>query len=131
LHFAVNYLAGYLLTRELLPLLRESAPSRIVNVSSGAQTPIDFDDVMLQRGYSPGRAYGQSKLAQVIFTVDLAEELEGTGVIVTSLHPATFMATDMVEEAGIRPRSTVEEGANAVLNLVNGANVRSGSYYNG
>src|SRR5690606_27964266 len=131
LHFAVNYLAGYLLTHELLPLLKASAPSRIVNVSSGAQTPIDFDDVMLERGYSPGRAYGQSKLAQVMFTVDLARELEGTGVIVTSLHPATFMNTQMVEDAGVRPRSSVDEGADAVMNLVTGANVRSGSYYSG
>jgi NAD(P)-dependent dehydrogenase (short-subunit alcohol dehydrogenase family) len=131
MHFAVNYLAGYLLTRELLPLLRQSAPSRIVNVASAAQTPIDFDDVMLTRGYSPGRAYGQSKLAQVMFTVDLARELARTGVTVTALHPATLMDTRMVEEAGVRPRSTVDEGATAVVNLVNGADVESGSYYNG
>ena len=75
MHFAVNYLAGYLLTRLLLPRLVESAPSRIVNVASGAQSPIDFTDVMLTR---PGRAsqgYAQSKLAQVMFTFDLAREL--------------------------------------------------------
>ena len=55
LHFQVNYLAGYLLTDRLLPLLRKSAPSRIVNVASGAQRPIDFGDVMLEKGYDPGR----------------------------------------------------------------------------
>src|SRR5690606_31920344 len=64
LSFAVNYLAGFQLTRALLPLLRRSAPSRILNVASVAQTPIDFDDVMLEHGYSGSRAYGQSKLAQ-------------------------------------------------------------------
>jgi NAD(P)-dependent dehydrogenase (short-subunit alcohol dehydrogenase family) len=131
LHFAVNYLSGYLLTRLLLPLLTESAPSRIVNVASAAQTPIDFDDVMLTRNYSPGRAYGQSKLAQILFTIDLAGELDGTGVTVSALHPATLMDTPMVQEAGVRPRATVAEGANAVVNLVTGEDIESGSYYNG
>src|SRR4051812_31473383 len=80
LRFAVNYLAGYLLTRQLLSLLRSSAPARIVNVSSGGQMAIDFDDVMLERGYSGMRAYCQSKLAQILFTFSLAEELSGTAV---------------------------------------------------
>src|SRR5581483_7858440 len=73
LRFAVNYLAGYLLTRLLLPRLIESAPARIVNVSSAGQAPIDFDDVMLERRYSGVQAYCQSKLAQVMMTFDLAE----------------------------------------------------------
>ena len=73
LRFAVNYLAGYLLTRDLLDLLRAGAPARIVNVASAGQQPIDFDDVMLEHGYSGVRAYCQSKLAQILFTVDLAE----------------------------------------------------------
>jgi NAD(P)-dependent dehydrogenase (short-subunit alcohol dehydrogenase family) len=75
LHFAVNYLAGYALTRLLLPLLLETGNARIVNVASAAQTPIDFDDPMLESGYSGGRAYAQSKLAQILFTMDLAREL--------------------------------------------------------
>ena len=70
--FAVNYLAGFLLTRMLLPLLMLGKPARIVNVSSLGQHPIDFDDVMLTRGYSGSRAYAQSKLAQIMFTFDLA-----------------------------------------------------------
>jgi NAD(P)-dependent dehydrogenase (short-subunit alcohol dehydrogenase family) len=99
LRFAVNYLAGFLLTSLLLPLIKTSAPARIVNVSSAGQQPIDFGDVMLTRGYSGARAYCQSKLAQIMFTIDLGAELEGTGVTVTCLHPATYMDTSMVRRA--------------------------------
>ena len=131
LHFQVNYLSGFLLTRRLLPLLVESAPARVVNVASGAQRPIDFGDVMLERGYSGSRGYAQSKLAQVMFTFDLSRELEGRGVSVTALHPATLMDTRLVREAGVRPRSTVAEGAEAVVNLVTAPGLGSGRYFNG
>jgi NAD(P)-dependent dehydrogenase (short-subunit alcohol dehydrogenase family) len=93
LRFAVNYLAPFLLTRLLLPLLERSAPSRIVNVSSIGQQALDFDDLMLTRGYSGTRAYCQSKLAQVLFTLDLQAQLAGRDIGVTSLHPATYMPT--------------------------------------
>src|SRR3712207_2283693 len=76
LTFAVNYLAHFLLTSLLLPLLRDSAPARIVNVASAGQSPLDFDDVMLERGYDGMRAYTQSKLAQIMFTFDLDERSE-------------------------------------------------------
>ena len=131
LHFAVNYLAGYLLTHLLLPRIVDSAPSRIVNVASAAQRPIDFDDPMLERGYDDRRAYAQSKLAQVLFTFDLAEELAGTGVVVTALHPASLMDTEMVLGRGIRPRASVEEGTEAVVRLVVDPEVETGSYYDG
>jgi NAD(P)-dependent dehydrogenase (short-subunit alcohol dehydrogenase family) len=129
--FAVKYLAGFLLTRLLLPLIVASAPARIVNVASAGQYPIDFEDVMLTRGYDGGRAYAQSKLAQVMFTVDLAHELEGSGVTVNCLHPATYMDTTMVREGGISPISTVDEGAAAILNLVRSPALegRSGLYF--
>jgi NAD(P)-dependent dehydrogenase (short-subunit alcohol dehydrogenase family) len=118
LRFAVNYLSGYLLTRLLLPLLERSAPARVVNVSSAGQTPIDFDDVMITRGYRGGRAYCQSKLAQVMFTFDLASELDGRGVTATCLHPATYMPTKMVIEAGTTPANPLERGLEATRRLV-------------
>jgi NAD(P)-dependent dehydrogenase (short-subunit alcohol dehydrogenase family) len=132
LRFAVNYLAGFLLTMLLLPTLRASAPARIVHVASAGQSAIDFDDVMLERGYSGGRAYTQSKLAQVMFTFDLARELAGSGVTVTSLHPATYMNTTMVRQSGVSPMSTVDDGADAILNLAVSPDLEnvSGQYFN-
>jgi NAD(P)-dependent dehydrogenase (short-subunit alcohol dehydrogenase family) len=133
LRFAVNYLAGFLLAHRLLPLLKQSAPSRIVNVASLGQHPIDFDDVMITRSYSGSRAYAQSKLSQIMFTIDLAEELKGSGVTVNSLHPATYMNTTMVRAGGITPISTVEQGGAAILHLVTGEDVagKSGLFFNG
>jgi len=133
LRFAVNYLAGFLLTSLLLPLLRSSAPARVVNVSSAGQQAIDFADVMLERGYSGARAYCQSKLAQVMFTFDLAEKLLGTRVSATCLHPATYMDTTMVRRAGVTPVSTVDQGAEAILNLATSPVLegRTGLYFNG
>ena len=129
--FQVNHLSHFLLTRMLLPRLLDSAPSRLVNVSSGAQRAIDFDDVMMENNFSGGRGYAQSKLAQVMFTFDLAEELEGTGVVVNTLHPATFMDTPMVTRGGGRPRTTVDEGANAVMQLITAPDIGSGRYFVG
>ena len=133
LRFAVNYLSGFLLAHLLLPLLEASAPSRIVNVASLGQHPLDFDDLMLTKGYSGNRAYAQSKLAQIMFTIDLAQELEGSGVIVNALHPATYMNTTMVREGGITPISTVEQGGEAILHLAAGDDVagKSGLFFNG
>lgn len=129
LTFQVNYLAGYLLTDLLLPLLRESAPSRVVNVASIAGAPLDFDDLMLERGYTGGRAYGQSKLAQVMHTIDLAAELTGSGITVNALHPASMMDTNMIEGAGLRPRSSVMEGRDNVLLLINGESPGTGLFF--
>jgi NAD(P)-dependent dehydrogenase (short-subunit alcohol dehydrogenase family) len=133
LRFAVNYLSGFLLANLLLPLVKASAPSRIVNVASLGQHPIDFDDVMITRGYSGSRAYAQSKLSQIMFTIDLAEQLRGSGVTVNSLHPATYMNTTMVRAGGITPMSTVEQGGDAILHLVTGEDVagKTGLFFNG
>ncbi len=133
LHFAVNYLAGFLITHLLLPLIGKSTPARIVNVSSLGQQAIDFADVMLTRGYSGSRAYCQSKLAQIMFTIDLARELDGSGITVNALHPATYMNTTMVRQSGVTPMSSVEQGADAILNLATAAALegRSGLFFNG
>jgi NAD(P)-dependent dehydrogenase (short-subunit alcohol dehydrogenase family) len=120
LRFAVNYLAPFLLTQLLLPLLRRSAPARVVNVSSVGQVPIDFDDVMLERGYDGLRAYRQSKLAQVMFTFELAERLRAAGepgVTVNALHPATLMDTKMALQTFGYAMSTIQDGVEATLRL--------------
>ncbi len=133
LRFAVNYLAGFLLTRLMLPMLESRKSSRIVNVSSAGQQPIDFADVMLTRGYSGARAYCQSKLAQILFTFDLAEELAKRDITVNCLHPATYMDTTMVRLSGVQPISTVEQGGEAILQLVESPALagRSGLYFSG
>lgn len=120
LRLAVNYLAPFLLTNLLVPLLRRSAPGRIVNVASAGHTPITFDDVMLQRRYDGMRAYRQSKLAIIAFTIELAERLaaqDGGRVTVNAVHPASLMNTKMVDEHFGYTASTVEDGVEATLRL--------------
>ncbi len=97
--FAVNHLAYFLLTTLLLERLQASAPARIVNVASEAHkfAPLDFDDLQNERRYKTMRVYGQSKLANLLFTVELARRLAGSGVTVNSLHPgavATRLGTN-------------------------------------
>jgi NAD(P)-dependent dehydrogenase (short-subunit alcohol dehydrogenase family) len=111
----VDYLAGYLLTRELLELLQSSAPARIVFVSSLGQASIDFNDPMLERSYDAYQAYCQAKLAQISQTFDLAERLD-SGITVTALHPSTFMPTKILPP-GTEPRSSLQEGIDATVRL--------------
>jgi NAD(P)-dependent dehydrogenase (short-subunit alcohol dehydrogenase family) len=133
LTFAVNYLSHFLLTSLLLPLLKGSAPARVVNVASAGQSPIDFDDPMLERGYDAMRAYSQSKLAQIMFTFELAERLSGTGVSVNALHPASLMDTKMVQDTFGYTMSTVEEGTEAVVRLAASPELEgvTGRYFDG
>ena len=133
LRFAVNYLAGFALASMLRGRLAESAPARIVNVASAGQMAIDFDDVMLERSYDGTRAYCQSKLAQVMHAFDLADELRDAGVTATALHPASYMPTKMVTDAGVTPASTVQDGLEATWRLVADPSVEgvSGAYFNG
>jgi NAD(P)-dependent dehydrogenase (short-subunit alcohol dehydrogenase family) len=133
LTFQVDYLAPFLLSRRLLPLIKSSAPSRIVNVSSGGQAPIDFDDVMLERNYSGVQAYCQAKLGLVMLTFDLAEELEGTGVTANCLHPGTYMPTNMVRRAGVEPVTPLEEGVEATMRLITSPELDgvNGHYFDG
>jgi NAD(P)-dependent dehydrogenase (short-subunit alcohol dehydrogenase family) len=118
LRLAVNYLAPYLLTRLLLPLLMRSVPARIVNVASMGQAPVDLEDPMLVYGYDGRLAYRRAKLALIAHSVDLAEELDGAGVTVNSLHPATLMPTTMVREALTEQVDSLEQGLRATLRLV-------------
>jgi NAD(P)-dependent dehydrogenase (short-subunit alcohol dehydrogenase family) len=133
LRFAVNYLAGFLLATLLRDRLVAAAPARIVNVASAGQMAIDFDDVMLQDGYSGVRAYCQSKLAQIMHAFDLAEELRDDGVTATAVHPATYMPTKMVIAAGTTPASSLEQGLEATWRLVADPSLEgvTGTYFNG
>jgi NAD(P)-dependent dehydrogenase (short-subunit alcohol dehydrogenase family) len=133
LTFQVDYLAPFVLTRRLLPLIKSTAPSRIVNVSSAGQAPIDFDDVLLEENYSGVQAYCQAKLALVMFTFDLAEELEGSGVTANCLHPGTYLPTNMVKAAGVDPVTPLEDGVAATTRLITSPELDgvNGHYFDG
>lgn len=132
LRFAVNYLATFLLTGKMLPVLKNNS-TRIINVASVGQEPINFDDVMLEHHYDGFRAYRQSKLAMIMFTFDLASELKDTGITVNALHPASLMNTKMVLEYFGRSMTTVEEGAEALEYLAISPDVANvtGTYFDG
>ncbi|HEX5782241.1 MAG TPA: SDR family NAD(P)-dependent oxidoreductase [Solirubrobacteraceae bacterium] len=121
LTFQVNHLAGFLLTLLVLP-------PRTVNVASIGQQAPDFDDLMLEHGYEGYRAYAQSKLAQIMFTFELAERRRD--LVVNALHPATLMDTKMVHEWFGRTRSTVAEGVEATAALVERDDI-SGRFFDG
>ncbi|MBS1889557.1 MAG: SDR family NAD(P)-dependent oxidoreductase [Actinobacteria bacterium] len=119
LRFAVNYLAGFLLTTRLLPLLERSAPARVVMVASLGQASLDFDDPQLERSlYEGRRAYAQSKLAQIAFANELAYRLDpDSGVTVNSLHPATFMPTKIVLDERGTSVDPLSRGVDATVRL--------------
>ncbi len=98
--FVVNYLSQFLLTNLLLDTLRASAPARVVNVTSSVHAHIDFDDLQMENGYNAIKSYGQSKLAQILFTQELAERLKGSGVSVNCVHPGA-VRTHLGDEGGI------------------------------
>ena len=125
LRFQVNYLAGYLLAREL-------SPPRVVNVASAGQAPIDFDDPMITRGYSGTRAYGQSKLAQIMSGFELAGRISATEITVNSLHPATYMPTKIVLAEVGSSIDTLQTGVAATYRLVSdpGLDGVTGQFFN-
>ena len=118
LRLAVNHLAPFALTHQLLPLLEVGAPSRIVNVASGSQQPIDFADPQLEQRYTGNRAYAQSKFAMVATGFRLARILVPEVVTVNSLHPATLMPTRMVHEGYGSTVDDLQTGVDAVMQLI-------------
>jgi NAD(P)-dependent dehydrogenase (short-subunit alcohol dehydrogenase family) len=140
--FALNHLAYFLLTNLLLDTLKASAPARIVNVASNSHygQHLDFDNLELKRGYSPMRAYGRSKLANLYFTYELARRLEGTGVTANAMHPG-FVKTNMAANNGWLVRLFLplvhlsslkpEEGARTIVYLASSADVEgvTGKYF--
>jgi NAD(P)-dependent dehydrogenase (short-subunit alcohol dehydrogenase family) len=140
--FALDHLCSFLLTNLLIDKLKASAPSRIINVSSSAHIlgKVHFDDLMLEKGYSPFKAYGQAKLANILFTRELARRLEGTGVTANSLHPGLVkthfgldlkgvprLGTSIIRPFGIGP----EKGAKTSIYLASSPEVNglSGKYF--
>ncbi|MBO2454470.1 SDR family NAD(P)-dependent oxidoreductase [Actinomadura barringtoniae] len=116
LRFAVNALAPYVLIRELAPLLSEAA--RVVNVASMGQEAIDLDDPMMEREYDGLPAYCRSKVAMIMMTFDLAEELADRKVTVNAVHPAHLMDTPGVREFGLTPVTGTDEGVRPTLRLL-------------
>ena len=104
--FALNHLSYFLLTNLLLDVLKSSSPSRIVNVSSDSHlnAHLDFEDLQIQKRYRGAKAYGRSKLANLLFTYELARRLEGTGVTVNGLHPGLVATGFMATNNGLRGR---------------------------
>lgn len=141
--FAVNHLAPFLLTNLLLDRLKASAPARIVTVSSGAQAmgKLDFEDLQGEREYSGQRAYNQSKLANVVFTYELARRLDGSGVTANTLHPGVVRTAFAAEDPSpmwrvllplIRPfLKSPEQGAATSLYLASSPEVEgvTGKYF--
>ncbi len=115
--FQVDYLAPYMLSYLLEPLLITSAPSRIVNVASAGQAPISFHDIMLEQRYDGMQAYCQAKLAEIMLTIDHATQLAGTGVTVNCVHPAFNMPTKIVTHM-FTPQSEIADGVRSTLALI-------------
>lgn len=140
--FAINHLAPFLLTELLLDTLKASAPARVINVSSIAHVSgkIDFEDLQGARRYGTWRAYGQSKLAMILFTYELANQLKGSGVTVNALHPGAI-ASNFDSGLGSVTRwgwrlfapfmSSVEQGAQTTLYLATSPEVEgvTGKYF--
>lgn len=130
LHFAINYLAGWILTNRLRPNLAAAAPARVINVASGSAQPIDFDDVMMEKPGARNDYYGQSKLAQVTMTRELAPAFLEDGITMISLHPATLMDTSMViDDLKMTPRTSVEDGRDHVMGLIKSPALEAGEFY--
>lgn len=144
--FQVNYIAGALLTRRLLPLLAASAPARVINVTSAGQYRIDFGDLQMERRWNGAIAYGRSKLAQIMDVRSLAGSVPPTDVVFQAIHPASLMRTKLVTgiprpanalkryifNKVMAPRRDVNEGVDSIMRLLGEEELRyqSGRYFN-
>jgi NAD(P)-dependent dehydrogenase (short-subunit alcohol dehydrogenase family) len=128
LRLAVNYVGHVLLTEKLLPLIPPGT-GKIINVASIGQEVIDFSNLMLEKNYDGFLAYRRSKTALIMYTIDLAERLRERGIKVNAVHPASLMNTKMVLEDWGHALTTVEQGAEAVENLLEAET--TGEYYDG
>lgn len=129
---AVNYLAPFLLTHLLMPLLRAAPAARILNVSSAAQENVDFDDLMLENtAYAPMHAYARSKLALAMFTMELSQRLAKEPITVNCLHPGTLLDTKMVRRAFSHPQGSAASGAEVEVYLATDPELAdvSGAYF--
>src|SRR5699024_1946171 len=131
LRLAINHLAPFALTFRLLPLLETGAPSRIVNIASGAQEPIDIDDPHITEGYTGNRADGQRKFAMDAAGFQLANRRPAEVITVNSLHPATLMPTRLVREGYGHTVDDLDTGVDAVLRLIESAALEdvTGQYF--
>jgi NAD(P)-dependent dehydrogenase (short-subunit alcohol dehydrogenase family) len=131
--FCVNYLAAFLLTGELLDLLKASAPSRIINVASAAHWDgaMEWDRLQGKDNYQGFAAYALSKLAMILFTYSLAERLQGTGVTANCLHPGVIRTKLLRAGFGDYPGETPEKGARTSVYLASSSEVEgiSGRYF--
>lgn len=124
--FQVDYLATYILSQRLLPLLEKSPQSHIINVASAGQAPIDFDDPMLEQNWSGVQAYCQAKLCQISLAFAMASQ--HSKVRINALHPASYMPTKIVTHM-FTPQSQIQDGVDAVMKLVNDEGSFSGKYF--
>ncbi|MBB4932975.1 NAD(P)-dependent dehydrogenase (short-subunit alcohol dehydrogenase family) [Lipingzhangella halophila] len=131
LRLAVNYLAPVLLTRTLRPALRAGGGAQVLNIGSAGQSPLDMDDPQFTRGYNGTEAYTRSKWALAAHTFMIADEYGPEGIRVNCSHPATFMDTTMVVDAGIDPWSSVAKGTESVLHAISAGEAgTTGQFFN-
>lgn len=130
LRLAVNYLAPVVLTRSLRAPLRAASGAQVVNVGSIGQSPVDMDDPQFTKGYHGMEAYTRSKFALAAFTMTIAEDYWRDKIAVNCVHPANYMDTTMVRQAGVRPWSSVAEGTASVLHTIDaGRNGETRQYF--
>lgn len=126
--WAVNYLSQVLFTRKLLPLMKDD--SKIINIASIGQAELDFDDLGTENNYDDFLAYSRSKLALIMFTFDLADELADKGISVNAIHPSTLMDTNMVQRHFGSSQTSVKQGLDAVTALATAEEI-TGEFFDG